>query len=200
MRAANLGKWLPLWTVSREMWHEALQPHVSGVSTDILLFSERGAPLIHHYRMFGGGSVHNSLGGNYMIKLRPFAAQAEAAARWARRRDSARLAVTATSAHPRDVRQRDSDVDLPRQKSRRAVFPHKPIAPAVPASSLVPKMDIYDGRPPILPVRLQLLDIPGDAYYHRRKIVLPASPHLNPMHACSPLRGSGVFFGFSACF
>ena len=31
----------------------------------------------------------------------------------------------------------------------------------MPASSLVPKVDIYDGRPPILPVRLQLLDFPS---------------------------------------
>ena len=38
VRAANLGKWFPPWTVSREMWREALLPHVSGVSTDILLF------------------------------------------------------------------------------------------------------------------------------------------------------------------
>ena len=43
-----------------------------------------------------------SLRGNYMIRLRAFAA--EAAACWARCRDSARPAVTATSAHPREVR------------------------------------------------------------------------------------------------
>ena len=101
-------------------------------------------PLIHHYLVFGGGSAHNSLRGNYMIKLQVFAAQAEAAARWARRRDSARPAVTATSAHPREVRQRDADVDLLSRKSRRAVSPRKPIAPAMPASSLVPTVDIYD--------------------------------------------------------
>ena len=63
MKAANLAKWFPPWTVSREMWREALLPQVSGVSTDILLFSERGAPLIHHYRVFGGGSAHVSLSG-----------------------------------------------------------------------------------------------------------------------------------------
>ena len=30
-------------------------------------------------------------------------------------------------------------------------------------SSVAPKVDIYDGCPPILPVRLQLSDLPGDA-------------------------------------
>ena len=141
VRAANLWKWFPPWTVSREMWREALQPHVSGVSTDIVLFSERGAPLIDHYRVFGRGSAHNSLRGSYMIKLPVFAAQAQPAAHWARRRGSARPAVTATSAHTREVRQSDVDVDLPRRKSRRAVSPCKPIAPAVPSSSLVPKSE-----------------------------------------------------------
>ena len=57
VRAANLGKWFPPWTVSREKWREALLPQVYGVSKDILLFSEWGAPLVHHYRVFGGGSA-----------------------------------------------------------------------------------------------------------------------------------------------
>ena len=78
VRVANLGKWFPPWTVSREMWCEALQAHVSGVSTDILLFSERGAPLIHHYHVFGGGSAHNSLRCHY---IQAFVAQTEAEAR-----------------------------------------------------------------------------------------------------------------------
>ena len=76
--------------------------------------SERGAPLIHHYWMFVGASAHVSLCGSYMIKLRAFAA--EAAARWARHRDLARPAVTTTSAHPREVRQRDTDINLPHRK------------------------------------------------------------------------------------
>ena len=35
------------------------------LSQTIFLFSERGAPLIHRYRVFGGGSAHNSLRRNY---------------------------------------------------------------------------------------------------------------------------------------
>ena len=104
VEAANLGKWFPPWTVSREIWREALKPNVSGVSMDILLFSGRGASLGHHYRMFGGGSVHISLRGSYMTKLRAFTMQAEAAGRWARHGESA--AVCPGSVCPRDIRQR----------------------------------------------------------------------------------------------
>ena len=43
------------WTVKRQTRCDALNPHISGVSTDVLVFSECGAPLIHHYRVFGGG-------------------------------------------------------------------------------------------------------------------------------------------------
>ena len=113
-----------------------------------------------------------------MIRLRAFAAQAEAQARWARHRNSVRPAVTATSAQPWEFRQLDADVDLPHRKSRWAVYPRKPIAPAVPVSLLV---DIYDGRPLILPVRLQRLDFPVAAVSSSEEdsfasVTLSASP------------------------
>ena len=44
VKAANFGKWFPPWMVSRETWRDALKSHVSGVSTDVLLLSENGAP------------------------------------------------------------------------------------------------------------------------------------------------------------
>ena len=43
---------------------------------DVLLFSESGAPLIHHYRVFGQGGAHPSLRGSYMTKLQIFTVQA----------------------------------------------------------------------------------------------------------------------------
>ena len=66
VKAANLRKWFPPSTVSRDTWHETLKVTVSGVSTDVLLFSQCGMPLIHHYRVLGRGGVHASLRGNYM--------------------------------------------------------------------------------------------------------------------------------------
>ena len=53
VKAANLGRWFPPWTVSRETWREALKSTVSGVSTDALLFSQNCTPLAHRYRVFG---------------------------------------------------------------------------------------------------------------------------------------------------
>ena len=38
VKTANLGKWFPPWTVMCT----ALQPNVSGISTDVVLFSEHG--------------------------------------------------------------------------------------------------------------------------------------------------------------
>ena len=55
VKTANLGKWFPPWMVKRQTLCDALNPHISGVSTDVLLFSQCGAPLIHHYRVFGKG-------------------------------------------------------------------------------------------------------------------------------------------------
>ena len=65
-----------------------------------------------------------------------------------------------------EVRRQDADVHFPRQQSPRAVSPCNPDTLAVPASStslFVPKVDIYNGRPPILLVWLQLLDFLRDA-------------------------------------
>ena len=72
VKSANLGKWFPPWTVSRETWCDALNSHVSGVSTDVLLFSKNSAPLIHHYRVFGQSGAHASLRGRFIIETPGF--------------------------------------------------------------------------------------------------------------------------------
>ena len=90
VKAANLGRWFPPWTVSRDKWHEALRSSVSGVSTDVLLFSQCGVPLVHRYRVFSRASMHIS----YMIKLRAFTEQADAESRGSHKRDQARLMLS----------------------------------------------------------------------------------------------------------
>ena len=69
-KAATLGCWFPPWTVTREVWHQALKQDVSGISTDVLLFSEYGYTLVHHYLVFGRGAAHAALRGPFMAKLR----------------------------------------------------------------------------------------------------------------------------------
>ena len=63
VKTVSLGKWFPPWTVTRAVWHTALKPNVSGISTDAALFSEHGALLVHQYRVFGDCAVHASLRG-----------------------------------------------------------------------------------------------------------------------------------------
>ena len=43
VKTVSLGKWFPPWTVTRAEWHTVLKPKVSGISTDVALFSEHGA-------------------------------------------------------------------------------------------------------------------------------------------------------------
>ena len=52
IKAANMGRWFLPWTVTRAVWHTALKTTVSGVSTDVALFSANGSQLVHHYRLF----------------------------------------------------------------------------------------------------------------------------------------------------
>ena len=42
LKTANLGKWFPPWTVTRPAWYAVLKPNVSGIATDVVLFSEHG--------------------------------------------------------------------------------------------------------------------------------------------------------------
>ena len=44
--------------VSRAAWHKILKPHVSGISMDVVLFSDNGSSLVHHYQVFGRGVRH----------------------------------------------------------------------------------------------------------------------------------------------
>ena len=72
VKTANLGKWFPPWTVTRTAWSVVLKPNVSGISTDMVLFNEHGAQLVHHYRVYGNCVYHGSLRGTCMAKLTDF--------------------------------------------------------------------------------------------------------------------------------
>ena len=42
VKAANLARWFPPWTVTREQWTSMTRPAISGVAVDTLLFSRIG--------------------------------------------------------------------------------------------------------------------------------------------------------------
>ena len=58
-----------------------LKTNVSGISTDVVLFSEHGAQLVHHYRVFGDCVAHASLRRSFIIELLYFTNRACAEAR-----------------------------------------------------------------------------------------------------------------------
>ena len=63
-------KYAPPWTVRRELWTDSLRVEHSGISTDILLFSELGLSLTQHYRVYRGGLPHAMFRTDYMQRLR----------------------------------------------------------------------------------------------------------------------------------
>ena len=57
-KTASIEKYAPPWTVRRELWTDSLRVEHSGISTDMLLFSEVGLSLTQHYRVYKGGLPH----------------------------------------------------------------------------------------------------------------------------------------------
>ena len=68
VKAANLGRWVPPWMVPQNIWRKALCSTVSGVSTEGVLFSWYGIPLVHRYRVFSRYGTPISLRGTYMTR------------------------------------------------------------------------------------------------------------------------------------
>ena len=60
----------PPWTVRRQLWTDSLRIEHSGISTDMLLFSEVGMPLTQHYRVYKGGLPHAVFRTDYLSCLR----------------------------------------------------------------------------------------------------------------------------------
>ena len=70
VKAANLAKYFPAWTVTRDQWSKMLMPCVSGVAIDTLLFSRVGSPLCHRYRLISRTGSHAAFRGMYLKLMR----------------------------------------------------------------------------------------------------------------------------------
>ena len=57
----NVAQFFPTWTVTRDVWHDALRPDVSGVAVDALLFHDAGSRLVHRYRVYKDPFPHPAL-------------------------------------------------------------------------------------------------------------------------------------------
>ena len=68
IKSASLDRFFPPWTVWRQIWVGALKPCHSGVSTDVLLFSEIHLSLVHHYQVFRRGLPHYAFRKDYLTQ------------------------------------------------------------------------------------------------------------------------------------
>ena len=69
-KTASIEKYAPPWTVRRQVWTDSLRVDSSGISTDMLLFSEVGMPLTQHYRVYKGGLPHAVFRTDYLSRIR----------------------------------------------------------------------------------------------------------------------------------
>ena len=69
VKSASLEHFLPPWTVTHQVWTDSLKPQHSGISTDVLLFSDIHLSLMHHYRVHKRGLPHVAFWKNYMSQL-----------------------------------------------------------------------------------------------------------------------------------
>ena len=139
VKSASLEQFLPPWTVQRQVWSDSLKQQHSGVSTDMLLFSDINLSLIHHYRTHKRGLLHVAFQKNYMSRLRallPLLAQPT---------DSV---LSPVSTGPGSIRQASSAElvgESPRRTRRAKMF-------SGPPSGMAP-MDQYLPRDPSLLLR-----------------------------------------------
>ena len=69
IKSASLETFVPLWTVWRQVWLDSLAANHSGISTDILLFSDIHLSLTRHYRVYKNELPHNTFKKYYLTQL-----------------------------------------------------------------------------------------------------------------------------------
>ena len=65
----NVAQFFPPWTVTRDVWHDALRLDVSGIAVDALLFHEAGSRLVHWYRVYKDPFPHPALRNGVIPRL-----------------------------------------------------------------------------------------------------------------------------------
>ena len=94
MKAGNLARWFPPWTVTREQWHNMSRPSVSGIAIDTFWFSRIGISLLHRYRVFDRFGSHPAFRKPYMTNIFLFLKESDSEAiRRSHRRRARELAA-----------------------------------------------------------------------------------------------------------
>ena len=69
-KTASMRNMPPRGRSHDQLWLDSLRIEHSGISTDMLLFSEVGMPLTQHYRVYKGGLPHAVFRTDYLPRLR----------------------------------------------------------------------------------------------------------------------------------
>ena len=192
-KSASIEQFVPPRTVRRQVWSDSLKQCHSGISTDILLFSDINLSLVHHYRIHKRGLPHIAFRRNYMSRLRALLPSSVA-----QPQDSVSSPV---STGPVSLRQASS-AELVGESPRRTRCAKQRIRPVrvmegsvgdLPILMIQDPSDVqgamvYDCRPLLLPVSLQLSDI---GPLSGRRTVVSASMAVPPWEDGPTISGVG---------
>ena len=81
VKSASIEQFVPMWTVQRQVWSDSLKASHSGISTDVLLFSDINLSLVHQYRIHKRGLPHIAFRKDYMAHMRALLSLAVAQSR-----------------------------------------------------------------------------------------------------------------------
>ena len=167
-KMANLEQFVPPWTVHRQVWSDSLKATHSGISTDILLFSDLHLSLTHHYRVNRRGLPHIAFRKDYMLKLRALL--------------PVPVVLPSVTVSP-SVELKDESPRRTRRAQRRIrlVRVMDGLGCALPVLTLQDPADaqgevVYDCRPLLLPVSLQLGELGTLARLHPAALASVAVP------------------------
>ena len=107
----KVSKAFPAWTVTRDFWKQALQPEISGIAVDIMLFRESGQRLVHKYRVYRDPLPHPALREGKISRLISLANRARAIAQLTQLRIAIPASGNAPGEVPMDCFPMTKDVD-----------------------------------------------------------------------------------------
>ena len=122
VKAANLARYFPPWTVTRSQWSEMTRPAISGVAIDTqwrLMFSRIEVPLFHRYWIISRAGTHVAFRGTYMRQLHAFLEEMdEESVRRHHRRRAQEMAARMSLSSGRDSADGTADVSTRRTAAR----------------------------------------------------------------------------------
>ena len=162
--SASLETFVPPWTVRRQVWSDSLAANHSGISTDILLFSDIHLSLTHHYRVHKCGLPHIVFRKEYLTRLHVSVSQA---AGQSRRDPISPVASSPVSTRHARAAEREPETSRLTRRGRLRVRPVRILEESVGGLQVLTAQDssdlqgaiVYDWRPQLLPVSLRLKDI-----------------------------------------